>query len=299
MTWFWSLLGCFVLFIIAIAWYGSLQITNIPFLAIPYTPEDFGWPFEAVSFRSHDGLKLTGWFIPAARPSAITVIVLHGIGSNAGDMLLNTACLKRNDQWNLFYFNFRGHADSEGSYTSLGPLELKDLGSALSFLKEKKPEQCLHIGIYGHSLGAAVAIEGTAEYPQIEAVAAESPFSYISKTVRRFARVYHGIPYFPFVPLALAFTSFRLKMRIGDFAPAEAIRRIAPRPILLIHAERDLRMPLKDFETLAQAAGEPKTIWVVPGADHGEPWMVAKEEYERRLVAFFEQAFRSSERRLS
>ena len=63
------------------------------------------------------------------------------LGSNAGDMLLNTLCLAREGKWNLFYFNFRGHADSEGHFTSLGPLELKDFESALTFLKGAKPQE--------------------------------------------------------------------------------------------------------------------------------------------------------------
>lgn len=294
----WIFIGTLALLTLAVAYYGSLQITRIPFLAVPYTPDDFGWRYEPVSFHSPDGFRLTGWFVPAAALSSVTLIILHGVGSNAGDMLLNTACLQRHGSWNLFYFNFRGHADSEGNRTSLGPLELRDLGSALRFLKAHKPESCRRLGIYGHSLGAAVAIKGAAEHPEIEAVAAESPFSSISKTVRHFSWIYYGIPYFPFVPLALAFASFRLGMRIGDFAPAESIRRIAPRPLFLIHAERDRRMPREDFEALARAAGEPKTVWRVPGADHGDPWIVAKEEYEKRLAEFFERAFESPERRL-
>jgi fermentation-respiration switch protein FrsA (DUF1100 family) len=143
-------------------------------------------------------------------------------------------------------------------------------------------------------MGAAVAIVGAARMPEIEAVAAESPFSFVSKTVRHFAEIYYGIPYFPFVPLALLFTSLRLGRRIGTFAPAQAIAGLAPRPVLLIHGERDVRMPIGDLETLWEAARQPKERWIVPGADHGDPWLVAKEEYERRLVDFFDRAFARS-----
>src|SRR5207247_1389279 len=96
-----------------------------------------------------------------------------------------------------------GHADSEGHLTSLGPLEMRDLAGALRYLREQKPQQSRRLGIYGHSLGAAVAIVGAAQRPELEAVAAESPFASVPLTVRRFAWMYHGIPYFPFVPLAI------------------------------------------------------------------------------------------------
>ncbi len=259
-------LGLLVLFILGMSFYGSTQITDIPYLAVPYTPADFDMPFEKVSFHSEDGLRLTGWFVPARTPSIKTLLIQHGIGSNHGDMLPNTACLYREGRWNLLYYNFRGHADSEGSITSLGPLELRDLRGALRFLKEKKASESQRLGIYGHSLGAAVAIVGAAQIPELEAVAAESPFASIPQTIRLFAWVYHGIPYFPFVPLSMFFTSLRLRIWIGRFKPVEAVGKIAPRPIFFIQAGRDLRIPMADFQKLWAAAREPKEQWLVPGS---------------------------------
>jgi uncharacterized protein len=280
-----------LLLIVLVGLYGSFEITRVPYLKVPYTPADFGWAFEAVQFKSFDGLDLAGWFIPATSPNDKTILIQHGVGSNAGDMLLNTACLQKAGDWNLFYFNFRGHGDSGGERTSLGPLELRDMETAIAFIQKAKPQACRRLAVYGHSLGAAVAIVGASVFPEIQAVAAESPFSYISKTVRHFSWAFYGIPYFPFVPLSLFFTSLRLGLPIGNFAPADAIGRIAPRPIFLIFAERDARMPPADAELLWEAARMPKERWMVRGADHGEPWLIAKEEYERKLVDFFKRNF--------
>src|SRR5947207_5763751 len=93
-------LGLFVLFTLGLSFYGSTLITDVPYLAVPYTPPDFGMPFEPVSFSSEDGLRLTGWFIPAPKPSPVTLIIQHGVGSNHGDMLANTACLYLEGRWN-------------------------------------------------------------------------------------------------------------------------------------------------------------------------------------------------------
>ncbi len=291
MLWIGGFFCIAALFVLAVGIYGSIEITRIPYLAVPYTPDDFGLEFEAVSFQSHDGLKLAGWFIPAKTLSAVTLLVLHGLGSNAGDNLLNTLCLAKTGRWNLFYFNFRGHADSEGRLTSLGPLELGDLESAVAFLKKSKPDAARRLGIYGHSLGAAVAIVGAARHPELEAVAAESPFTRTRQTVTHFARLFYGIPEFPFMYLAFFLTRLRLGVSLWNFSPLAEIGKIAPRPLLLIHAGRDLRMPTRDIHALIAAAGEPKELWVVPGADHGEPWMLDPAEYERRLVEFFRRAF--------
>src|SRR5437773_10007763 len=106
MFWFWIGLAVTTAVLLGVAYYGSTQITLIPYLAVPYTPKDFGWTFEDISFVTEDGLRLTGWWVPAKTSSDVTLIILHGVGSNAGDMLEWTACLQ--GPWNLLYFNFRG-----------------------------------------------------------------------------------------------------------------------------------------------------------------------------------------------
>jgi len=140
--------------------------------------------------------------------------------------------------------------------------------------------------------GPAVAIAaeiGAARHPELEAVIAESPFSRAEGAVKHFAKLFYGIPAFPFMSLALVLAGWRLGVSVRTFAPIEVIGKIAPRPLLLIHAERDERIPLNDTQELMAAAGEPKELWIAPGAGHGEPWMVAKEELKTNWSAFLER----------
>jgi uncharacterized protein len=284
-----SLLILGALFFLGVSVYGSLEITRIPYLAVPFTPRDMKWPYEEITFLSHDGLRLKGWFVPAPHPSSATLFILHGKGSNAGDMLQQTAALRQGN-WNLFYFNFRGHGGSEGTYSSIGPLELKDFESAIAYLKSSHPASCRRIAAFGHSLGAAVALVGAARHPEILGVAAESSFRHVDRTIRRFAWLFYHIPSLS-MTLAMLITSFRLGVPIGRFAPVRSIGKIAPRPVLLIQGEQDVRVPMSDAKALFKAAHEPKELWVVPGADHGKPWEVAKEAYETKLTAFFRKVF--------
>src|SRR5262249_26461088 len=121
--------------------------------------------------------------------------------------------------------------------------------------------------------------------------AAESPFASVRKTIEHFSRVFYGLPAFPFINIALKLTGWRLGIDYGGWAPVKAIGHIAPRPVYMIQGERDKRMPMSDFDLLWAAAREPKKAWIVPGADHGDPWLIAKEEYENRLVGFFKEVF--------
>ena len=83
--------------------------------------------------------------------------------------------------------------------------------------------------VVGHSFGGAVAI-GTARYStHVRAVAAMSSQS-------------HG---------------------------AEDVVLLAPRPLLLVHGDRDGVIPLATAHTIYDWAFEPKRLEVFPGADHG------------------------------
>lgn len=271
--------------------YGAVEITRIPQLAVPYTPNDFGWAFEEVSFLSHDGLNLRGWFLPAPQASESTILVLHGLGSNGGDMIPNIRGLYERGLWNLFLYDFRGHGTSEGTMTSLGPLELADFRVATRFVREKWPAHSRRLAVYGHSLGGAIAIMGAAENRELEVVAAESPFARITDTMERFTRLFHGIPTFPFLWLGMIWAEKRVKAPIRSFAPVNVIGQISPRPLFIIQGSRDRRMPESDYDALWKAAKEPKESWIVPGADHGDPPIIARAEFDRRLVAFFEKYF--------
>lgn len=42
------------------------------------SPAAFGWAFDDVRFKGHDGTDLAGWYIPAARPTQQAILLLHG-----------------------------------------------------------------------------------------------------------------------------------------------------------------------------------------------------------------------------
>ena len=64
----------------------------------------------------------------------------------------------------------------------------------------------------------------------------------------------------------------------------------APRAVFLIHAApgmggEDVRQP-----KYYAAAGQPKQLWKVPGADHTGGLKAQPAEYERRVVDFYDRA---------
>jgi fermentation-respiration switch protein FrsA (DUF1100 family) len=76
--------------------------------------------------------------------------------------------------------------------------------------------------------------------------------------------------------------------RSCDVSPVDEIRKMAPRPILLIQDADDKLCPPAETAQLMRAAGRTAELWTVPSADHIGAEYVAQDEYEKRTVAFFE-----------
>jgi pimeloyl-ACP methyl ester carboxylesterase len=53
-------------------------------------------------------------------------------------------------------------------------------------------------------------------------------------------------------------------------SPVEAVPRIAPTPLLVVHGDRDGYFPVDHPRTLAAAAGDHGELWLEPGMGHAE-----------------------------
>lgn len=249
-------------------------------------PDQFGLPYENVVFKTEDNVQLRGWFITAPEESDKTIILMHGWGMNRSDILKNT-CFLRDLGFNLFYFDFRALGESGGKTSSIGYLELKDISAAISFLKETRPQFCAKIGLYGLSMGGMVAICEAARNMDIVCVVAEASYYSFRRVVSRWAWVHRRVPYFPLMPLVLHYIRKQLGVNPERFSPKYNIPKISPRPVFLIHGRYDNLVPAAQAKMLYKRAGEPKEIWLVPGAKHNKCAEVGGYEYKHRLADFY------------
>ena len=239
-------------------------------------------------FKTEDKVQIKGWFIPSEEYSAKTVILMHGWGMNRSDILKNTYFL-RDLGFNLLYFDFRALGESGGKTSSIGYLELKDVAAAVRFLKETRPQFCEKIGLYGLSMGGMVAICEAAHNPEISCVVAEASYYSFRRVVSRWAWVHHKVPYFPLIPIILHYIRKYLGVNPERYSPKYNIPKIAPRPVFIIHGRYDNLVPAAQAKMLFKKAGEPKEIWLVPGAKHNKCAEVGGFEYKQRLADFFRQ----------
>ncbi|MDD5627499.1 MAG: alpha/beta hydrolase [Elusimicrobia bacterium] len=280
---------CLAAAFLGFGWWGAGLIIYPPKMSsLAVFPEQFGLPYEKVSFTTSDGLTLKGWFLPSPTGDERTLLMCHGWGDNKGELLAQTHFLNTAGGFNLFYFDNRSHGESGGTITTIGCLEIMDFDAAMDYLRRSRPQRLQRLGVFGLSMGAAVAAMAAPAHPEVKSVVMESPFTSYRQVVRRWAWNNLRVPYFPLMMIVL----WMLRLRVGredvdSYSPVRYVSGVAPRPVLFISGAEDRLMPPDDVRALYAAAREPKELWMIPGASHGKCRELAGPEYDRRLIEFF------------
>jgi dipeptidyl aminopeptidase/acylaminoacyl peptidase len=249
-------------------------------------PADVGIDAQDITYPSHDGLNLHAWYLPPQ--NGVAIILLPGLGGGRDGMLREGVILARHG-YGLLMTETRSCAHPEGQ-TSLGYYEAKDLQEAVTWVLARPG--VAHVGVLGYSLGGITATLGAAEDERVEATVVEGGFYDLAADVTNEGSTNSPWETIMFQSI-LVFFRFETGVDAHDVSPISVIDRISPRPLLLIYGELEVG-DTHPQEQLARA-GEPKDLWVVPNAWHGGYLDVAAEEWEQRVVAFFDGAFDLSE----
>jgi len=264
-------------FLVVISLWGFYTSIRPPKILSSLTPRDLKIAYENASFKTADGLTLRGWYIPAARPTEKTVILLHGYPADKGDILPALAFL--HEDFNLLLFDFRYLGESEGSYSSAGAKEVEDLLAAIRFLKAKGIEE---VGVWGFSMGGAVALMALEKAPEIRAVVSESSYASLAEMALSLLRI--PLLNYPVAYLVGLWAKIFLGIDLRNVSPAQRIRHTRV-PILLIHSSDDAVIPFSHAQSLQQALGENPhaEFWFHNGFGHGE----LGAQYQSRVRSFF------------
>jgi len=267
--------------------YRSAEMYTHPTrVAASQTPAQLGLSYEDVRLTTEDGLRLAAWYLPGQNQAAI--IMLHGIGSNRGEHLKFARDLVARG-YGVLLMDLRGYGESEGEVSTVGVREVRDIAAAVDYLRQQPTVDGDRILIYGRSLGAGVAIMAAAEIPQLRAVVADSSFSSVEWLARN---QFSGIVNLPewTSGLVLHFAEVQTGLDPAVVAPVAQVGRISPRPLLIIHGANDRMFNVENARLLMEAAGEPKELWIVPGAGHAAASAREPQAYLDRVDGFFARA---------
>jgi alpha-beta hydrolase superfamily lysophospholipase len=245
------------------------------------TPARFGANYESMQFSTADGLTLTGWYVPPRNGAVI--ILVHSYYADRRQTLPVAEMLSKHG-YGLLMYDQRASGESSGNTRSLGWLDIPDLKEAVDWLAAH-PE-AREIGAYGCSMGGAISLAGAVGVPAIHAIAIDAPSP---------LEWHEYLPPFnlqdpfsrPIMALYYRMVIFRTRAELPTHT-VEAIQNYGPRPLLLISTGQG-----DEFSRISayfDAAAAPKTHWNIPNSSHCAAPSTHPQEYEQRLVEFFDAA---------
>jgi uncharacterized protein len=242
------------------------------------TPE-LGAPHEDVAFTTSDGLRLQGWFVPSR--NGATVIAFPG---RSGPQE-HARMLVRND-YGVLLFDRRGEGVSEGDPNAFGWHGQRDLLAAAAFLRGRADVDPERIGGIGLSVGGEMLIRAAADSDAFKAIVSEGASGQSARD--GFANRELSTDLLAEGAITLATALFA-----SDLPPPSLksqVSKIGPRAVFFIYGGRGQGgTETKPNRGFYEAAGEPKQIWEVPKGQHIAGIMTEPEEYERRVIAFFDR----------
>ncbi len=197
-----------------------------------------------IALTTKDGLTLFSWYLPP-RPRRPVITYFHGNGGHVGYRAERLRRFAR-EGYGVLLAEYRGYAGNPGVPCQNGLFA--DGDAALDFLTDAGIEPS-EIVLWGESLGSGVAVY-LAAHREVAGLILEAPFTSVAAAAQR---------HYPFVPAALL---------IRDrFDSLSRISRIAA-PLLVLHGERDMVVPVRHGRALLAAATVAKEGWFSPEAGH-------------------------------
>jgi uncharacterized protein len=255
----------------------SYAVTHVARAEVPAA--DLGAPYTDVAFTTSDGLRLKGWYIESRNGAAVISFPGRASSQKRAKMLADHG-------YGVLLFDRRGEGESEGDPNQFGWQGERDVHAAVKFLQSRPDVDPARIGGIGLSVGGEMMIEAAAESTALKAIVSEGASG---RSVRDIV-ANPGTTWQEVVGNSVATVGTALFT--SDLPPAD-LKSLVPKisaASFYIYGERGQPVEKPANDAFYAAARGPKEIWEVPGSGHMKGIEAQPDEYERRVVAFFDRA---------
>ena len=256
---------CAYLAILLAAYLGQRRLMYFPDRSRTLPTEAGLHEVEERVIDTPDGARLVAWY-GKAHPGQPTILYFHG---NAGSLAARAPRIERfmAEGWGVFMLSYRGYSGGTGSPSEAANVADAHLAYDALVASGVDPRS---IVIYGESLGTGVSARIAAEKPAAGLIL-DAPYTAIVEVAKS---AYRYLPVDTF-----------LKDRYETSAIIGKVRL----PLLIMHGERDMVIPVAMGRALARLANEPKRLVTFPNAGHmdiyvdGNPGLETVRDWISRL----------------
>lgn len=291
----------------AVALFFTRYLVRPPRQRLWSVPTDLGMEYEEVQFPAQDGVRLSGWFLPAlatSRRKGATLVLVHGwpwnrLGNTADDLLSNFSGSTPVDLLRLAYalhhagfhvlmMDLRNHGlSAEKPPVMFGREEAKDLLGALAYLNGRSDVAANRLGVIGFSMGANTVLYSLPHTKQIQAAVLVQPTS-AGVFAPRFAAHLLGVFSRLVFPLTELFYRLAGGVAFTELQPAQVARQAGQTPLLFIQGSGDPWGSVADVMEMTAVTPNVSGPLIVETTERygGYQYLV---ENPQIAVAFFEQ----------
>lgn len=239
--------------------------------------------FEKLTLTAQDGIHLSAWYAPAKNGAC--VLLLHGAHSSK-EATAGYARMLESHGYGVLAMDVRGHGSSSGGGNALGWECGNDIAAALDYLATQS--EVAQIGAFGLSMDGEILLGESSAFPEITAIVSDgathhTPADFLSLPENR--------------SLWRSWTTRVMYFTAGVFTGQqpphisiqESLSKASGTRYLLIAAGNEADEQTFGAMYAAAAAGR-ATLWTVPDAGHTNAFALVPDEYEQRVLAFFDEA---------
>lgn len=267
--------------------------SHTPMLKMKAVQQEQPWLKEVPHQLWHEksavgNLSLVADFVPAAKKTNKTILVVHGYKESYQHMV---SYIKMFHQlgYNVLAPDNQGCGHSGGKYLTFGWYDrLNNLKWIQQLLRYQGPQA--QIGLFGLSMGGATVMMMSGEHlpAQVKAIVEDSGYSSIEQELTDQLQANFHLPKYPLIPSSRLAGRLMMGFDYGKGSSIDALHH-NHLPMMFIHGAHDHFVKTSMVKQNYQATGGPKQLWITQNQGHAMSYYSYPKIYQQKVGAFFAQ----------